>query len=85
MDDQSSKHLGTVISCRDTTMINSTLPGLSTSNVLSKHTMCIYPKNSELRHTRGGWWWCYDRKNRRECYTQWCCKECGCVPICPDD
>ncbi len=39
-DGQSFKHSGIVISCTDTTMINSTLSGLSLSNiVISSHTM----------------------------------------------
>ena len=68
-DGQSSKHSGAVISCADTTMINSTLSGLSPSKIVSNHTMCIYPKKSDSRHGRRRYWWCYNKKKNKECYT----------------
>ena len=84
IEDEVSKHTGTVISCGNSTLLDtSTISGRSPV-LLSNHTMCIYPKNADSRTTRRRCWWCYNKKNKKECYTRWYCKECGYVPICPD-
>ena len=84
VEDEVSKHTGTVISCGNTTLIDSTISGKSPGHLFAKHTMCLYPKNADSRTTRRRCWWCYNKKNRRECYTRWYCKECGYVPLCTD-
>jgi len=85
VEDEVSKHTGTVISYGNSTLIDtSTISGKSLLLSSANHTMTIYPKNADSRTTRRRCWWCYSKKNKRECYTRWYCKECGYVPICPD-
>ncbi len=85
IEDEVSKHTGTVISYGNSTIIDtSTISGRSPAFLLSNHTMCIYPKSADSRTTRRRCWWCYHKKDKKECYTRWYCKECGYVPICPD-
>ena len=64
IEDEVSKHTGTVISCGNSTLIDtSTISGRSPAFLLTNHTMCIYPKNADSRTTRRRCWWCYQRKS----------------------
>ncbi len=84
VDDEVSKHTGTVISCGNMTLIDCAISGSSPGHLWANYTMCIYPKDVNYRTTRRRCWWCYHNNDRNEWYTRWYCKVSDYVPLYPD-